>query len=513
MPPIEETAHWQFEGPRTWKNYHENFEREVEGVYQLYNADDDDVFKEYVATDKAIQRLIRQAANNGRELRPVGSGWSLSEIAATHGRVVNNKNLKFYFDFEDRRQMDAGFRGDHREIYCFQAGMTVKSISGALDEEGLSISTSGASNGQTIAGALATGTHGAAVQFGSIPEFVVALHLATGGNKSIWLERESDPIVHPEVAESFGARLVRDDDKFNAALVGLGAFGVVLSVTIRAEKRYLLEVHVKKLLRDDALERAMNASDFTGLDMGHRDQAPYNFSMVINPYDAAIAYVTLMYHREYAEPYERGKFDDPDSIISEDAISVIGDLLDAFPGLGEEFLPSTVSCQLESRYKNVEGVYGTHAEVFPATKTRGNISSTAIAVDATNASQALQIFQDVHDSARRPFPGAFGVRFVKGTEATLGFTRFGQTCVLEADGIANETANDFNEALWAAFAESGIEHTMHWGKINNLNEARVREMYGNDRVNSWLAARDELVHERTRSVFSSEFLRRVGLAD
>ena len=37
---------------------------------------------------------------------------SMSQVAATTGRVLNNKNLKHYFPFEDDRQMDADFRGD-----------------------------------------------------------------------------------------------------------------------------------------------------------------------------------------------------------------------------------------------------------------------------------------------------------------------------------------------------------------------------------------------------------------
>jgi len=233
--------------------------------------------------------------------------------------------------------------------------------------------------------------------------------------------------------------------------------------------------------------------------------------MVVNPYRADTAYVTLMYKRRYRKDYPRHDFYDPDSFVADDTLNVLGNILDSLPFVGDLALPSLVASQLDSRYEEVAGVFGTHAEVFPATKTRGALSSTAIAVPAHDATRALQLFLDVLE-ANDPFAGAIGVRFVKGTTATLGFTRFPTTCVLEADGLQTDTANAYNEALWDAFANSDFEHTMHWGKLNNLTPERVRAMYGDARVDSWLGARRELVPASTRSVFSNAFLRRVGLS-
>ena len=133
-------------------------------------------------------------------------------------------------------------------------------------------------------------------------------------------------------------------------------------------------------------------------------------------------------------------------------------------------------------------------------------------MSAKNATRALQLFFDVHESTG-PFPGALGVRFVKGTEATLGFTRFPKTCVIEADGLFNKGAKKYNRALWKAFERSDIEYTMHWGKLNNLTGPRVRAMYGDDRVESWLRARRKLVAPTVRAVFNNKFLQTVGLAE
>ena len=276
MPAGESTPNWVLDPRTAWTNCHENFTlRNLDGVYLLANAPSANTITAYKDTAEAIQALIRQARGN-RELRPVGAGWSLSPMVSTRGRLLNNKNLKLHFKFGDQRQFDPAFAGRMNRIHCCQAGMTIKAISRVLEREKLSLPTSGASNGQTIAGALSTGTHGAAIECGSIPEFVVGLHLATGKTSTIWLERESDPVLSEAMVGMFGARLIRSDELFNAALVGLGAFGMLLSVTLEAVPWYLLEVHTKKLPLDAALRRAMDTADFTGLPMGHAGQKPYS---------------------------------------------------------------------------------------------------------------------------------------------------------------------------------------------------------------------------------------------
>jgi hypothetical protein len=82
------------------------------------------------------------------------------------------------------------------------------------------------------------------------------------------------------------------------------------------------------------------------------------------------------------------------------------------------------------------------------------------------------------------------MRFVKGTQATLGFTRFPDTCVLELDGVDADINHGFADALTAQLEMLNIPYTLHWGKVNNvLNPQRVRTMYGDARVDTWLRHR------------------------
>jgi hypothetical protein len=115
--------------------------------------------------------------------------------------------------------------------------------------------TLGDSGGQTVWGALTTGTHGGDWREPPIADSVVALHLVADGGKHYWIEPQTNPtlemqLVHDDRlkalygAEAFGGRtnfeIIRDDDFFNAALMSAGRFGVVYSVVLLAVPQYTL---------------------------------------------------------------------------------------------------------------------------------------------------------------------------------------------------------------------------------------------------------------------------------
>ena len=53
----------------------------------------------------------------------------------------------------------------------------------------------GASNGQTIVGAMSTGAHGSSFDVGAVQDYIIGMHLIVGPNRHIWLERKSAPVV------------------------------------------------------------------------------------------------------------------------------------------------------------------------------------------------------------------------------------------------------------------------------------------------------------------------------
>ena len=105
-------------------------------------------------------------------------------------------------------------------------------------------------------------------------------------------------------------------------------------------------------------------------------------------------------------------------------------------------------------------------------------------------------------------------RFVKGTQALLGFTRFDPTAVLEIDAINTPGTRKYLQTVWANLDAAGIPFTLHWGKFNSfLTPARVRKMYGDAAVDRWIASRNGLLESpEVAKVFANPFITRLQLA-
>src|SRR5207248_1908880 len=99
-------------------------------------------------------------------------------------------------------------------------------------------------------------------RFGSMQDFVIGMHIVTGPDRAIWLERASHPVLSDLIIGGLGAELVRDDTLFNAALVGFGSFGIIHGLMIEAEPLYLLEVTRVRMALEASLRTAMRTLNF-----------------------------------------------------------------------------------------------------------------------------------------------------------------------------------------------------------------------------------------------------------
>lgn len=114
--------------------------------------------------------------------------------------------------------------------------------------------TLGGAGGQTVFGALTTGTHGGDFRAPPIADSVLAMHLVTDGGKHYWIEPETSPTTvrmtdDTKLRALYGTSryggpgnfaIRRSDDLFNAVLMSAGRFGIVYSVVVRAVRQYTL---------------------------------------------------------------------------------------------------------------------------------------------------------------------------------------------------------------------------------------------------------------------------------
>jgi hypothetical protein len=107
--------------------------------------------------------------------------------------------------------------------------------------------TLGGAGGQTVVGALSTGTHGGDFDRPPVADSVVALHVVVDGGQHYWIEPTQNERTPPFVDEAklrafygqmqFGGpdnfHVLHDTQAFSAALVQVGRFGVVYSAVLK----------------------------------------------------------------------------------------------------------------------------------------------------------------------------------------------------------------------------------------------------------------------------------------
>ena len=494
-------------GHQTWENRHEIFVEDIHDLYELGNEAHLDALEAYNDCTKGYQNLIKESVATGIPLRALGGGWSWTKIATVNkGIMLDTKPLNTVFNIT-AKSINSSYNKDPKYLLFAQSGICVWELNKYLKSRGQSIKTSGASNGQTIAGAVSTGTHGSAFDFGATPDFVVGLHIVTGANKHVYLERASAPVVSTKFIENFETELIQDDDLFNAALVSFGSFGIIHGMLIETEDLFLLETYMTRVPYDQSLKDTMRTLDFTNAtNLPCGTERPFHFSVLLNPYDLDKgAFVTTMYKRTYRTDYQPPTDNGSGIGPGDDAAAFMGMVTEALPGL----VPMMVTKVLSANFTLFDKQFGTSGEIFNNTTLRGKLLSAAIGVPIDRINEVADLMLQINEDIG-PFSGVYSFRFVKRTTATLGFTRYPHTCVLELDAPLSTFTYNFYSKVWKMLEDHQIPFTFHWGKMSELTPQRIDRMYGAD-VGKWVAARNKLLDADARKIFNNPILQQWGL--
>ncbi|WP_369130769.1 D-arabinono-1,4-lactone oxidase [Modestobacter roseus] len=159
---------------------------------------------------ESIAAVLRRAAATGRRVRPIGSGHSFSAV----GRP---EDVQLVLD-RHAALVDVTVDG----LVTVQAGMPLHRLTTELARRGWALENLGDVDRQTIAGAVSTGTHGTGARFGGLATQLRALELVLPDGSLLRCSAGE----HAEV--------------FAAARVGLGALGVLSTVTLQAVPAFAL---------------------------------------------------------------------------------------------------------------------------------------------------------------------------------------------------------------------------------------------------------------------------------
>ena len=514
-----------------WENGHENFVHtfEKDCSFKL-SIPSSQSANPYMDTTKNFQWLIQYAIENNIQLRALGNGWSFSEVAICEGGLVDTKALRLTYKLKNsfvapEYSQKGGNAGD---LFFTECGISILDLDEKLEKDSnpkRSLKASGASNGQTIAGCTSTGTHGSAFNVGAVHDSIVGLHIVIGPDRHVWIEKKSNPVASDDFIEWLGAEAIKDDDMFNAAVVSFGSFGFIHGILIETEPIFLLEQYrTGNIVYNDALKEAINHLDFSAIlnDLPLPPVAPekemYHFEILVNlqkfePGNPGKGvYFKTMYKMPYRDDYTRITVDDKGFTYGDDLLGLMETVLDGLgSGLSSLLVPGLVNKLFPLAFTANESMTGTLGETFSNTKFRGKAASAAIGVHTDSASAVLEEIVAINKES--PFAGALALRYVKGTDALLGFTHFDKTCIMELDGVDSKLSRKFIQKVWTRLEELNIPFTMHWGKFNfGLTPELLQKMYGNN-VSKWKSCRNVLLTDQVKKVFTNNFMVQCGLND
>lgn len=488
---------------KLFENVHKNYKLKHSHMAKLKNASGLSGDKAYKDTTKEIKHLIDIAMKSKVKLRPFGSKWSLSQ--APYGKDI----MVEYSDLKHKRFLtNAEVNGSSKpKQYLFvQSGNLIEDINLFCEKNGRSLQTSGASNGQTIAGAIGTGVHGSAIHIGAIHDTVVGLHIVTDKDESVYLQAKSNRKTTDAFAKKIGADKVINDDKlFHSALVSLGAFGFVHGVVIETVPLFLIKNYVTSISKKDAfsLSKTLNFKQ-AAFQIPGETRTPYHFKLYINQYnidgDKGIKAEIM-----YAYGPDRGFFR---NLL--DYFKDIPKLLGKFTDAANCTVPALAKALSKFALPKDGLEVGHLNDIFARTKTRGSTFSTAFAVPAKDSVKVLEILlAEIKRSKKNP-PSIFSFRFVKKSKATLAFTKHKMNCIIGLDGLQSKSTEAYLKLLHKALDKSGVSYAFHWGKVTNVDAAMVDRMYGSAKT-TWIAQRNKLLSTEAKKVFTNGYTEKLGL--
>jgi len=457
-----------------------------------------------------LQTVIRSAQQAGSSVRAYGGTWSLSSAAYSPDVMINTKPLNARQIGLSAASVAPTSPVAAGHLFFVQCGNQVQEVHDALEASQLALKTSGASDGQTMAGAISTGTHGAANAIGAMQDSVVGIHLLVEDGTPLWLERDSTPPIVTEhmlsLLDTPPGALRRHDDLFNAALVSFGSFGVVHAYLVEVEDLYSLEAYSRRM-DFDAVLAAMTTLDVSSLGLPEGSVLPFHFEIGLNLYRMGKgqkgAFVRFMYKRPGGTPAPPAPLPGGHR-PGDDLLGIIGTLSDVVPAL----IPDLVTTLMDSNLPTYEAVRATPGYTFGPTTIRGKGLSTEMGFKLSDVGAAVDVMANV--ARVFPFGGVVGIRYVAASKALAAFTQYGPTCTIEIQAVQTDRSREAYRRIWAGLDAAGIGFTLHWGQALPYEPTRYQRAYG-ARLDRWKAARASILSPSGRRLFSNDLVRGVGL--
>ena len=415
-------------------------------------------------TAEQIIAAVERARSTGHAVKPIGASHSFTGVGATDGIRLNLSRLRGLVSADTARGRVTLWAGTHL--------WELPAILGPL---GLALANMGDIDRQTITGATQTGTHGTGLALGGLSTAVVGATLVTGTGEMLTVSETEHAELLPAVA------------------LGLGALGVLVTVTIQCVPRYLLHAVEAPAAFDEVLDgfeernRAVDHFEFYWFPHTEGARTKTNTRIPIEGDAAELA--------GGARPLGRVS-----RYVDEEVVN--NALLGAVVGFQRWVPAATPSINRAIEGISSERDYADESHRVFITRRRVRFREMEYALPLAAVPAALRELRALIDRHGYTVSFPVEVRTAAADDLMLSTAHGRESGYIAVHRYWRDPADDyFREAEAVLAAHDGRPH---WGKMHTLTAAELSERY--PRFGDFVAARDRLDPDR---VFANPYLERV----
>ncbi|HYI53176.1 MAG TPA: D-arabinono-1,4-lactone oxidase [Microlunatus sp.] len=402
-----------------------------------------------------VVEAVVTARDQNLTVKMTGSGHSFTDIAVADGILLRPDSLRGII----------GVDHDAMTVTAL-AGTPLHELNRALQRLDLSLHNLGDIEEQTLAGAISTGTHGTGGHQASLSAQVTGLELVTGEGDLLSATAEENP------------------DVLEVARLGLGALGILTSVTLRVEPLFTLEAVEAPMRWDRAL------ADFDEM-VGTNE----HFEMYWFPHTDRLLTKRNNRTLDDAEPLSRTRAWFDDQFLANRVFGWVNRLGNARPGLVPRLNGFAARALSERRYSDVPHKVFTSRRAVVFREMEYGVPRDA----GLHALRDLRTLVE-HSDWRIGFP--VEVRTAPADGVPLSPASADDTVYLAVHVNAQSDHRDYFNAVEALMRSHGGRP--HWGKLHSRTAEDLEQAY--PRWQDFQVMRDRLDPGR---VFTNPYLDRV----
>lgn len=446
-----------------------------------------------------LEELV-QAVKTGREkrlhVRAVGSGHSFSDVAPTDGILLDPHGMNKELPVEADSLKDPA---SAPSLIAVESGITIEALKTLLDKQGRALANMGAYDGQTLAGAISTGTHGTGITLGPLASLVRAITIVVSTGEVVQLE-PTNGITDPQKFDSSkGVQLRQDDAWFNTALVSFGCTGIIYSYVVSVVKSFYLK-EVRTLSSWESLKSGLSAGAGSQVLTSHR-----GYEIDINPYAVDGKHSAIQVIHDDAPTATA-------SVGSRGIRSWLGGVLASLPWIQNILVwylntfprqsPGIINSALETletpdpttgyvdksfEVMNIGAVDNVRAYALELSLPADDGPRLVASID-----RLLAFLGDQAKTKKWYMAGPVALRFVAASEAFVAPQYGRPTCMVELDMLVGiESGKDLLKAVKKEMCTPGSGVRVHWGlDLDTVTGMDAKEWY--PRWDEWVAAYEEM---------------------